>query len=205
MCWRALSPAINLRLSVPRWSGPRRQAVPTRSANSVPIPTGRHGLAVDGKLRRCDLVGLGVRDLPAAGRVKERTSTIRNKTAKPVRFEITETTSVAQPDPRQPASVHATIARIVRGRETSPGPEPSAQGTHSMPRTKVAPIYEKAGNLRAVQSLPGHTKMDSTVRHSVPTSGTPCSRRRGSGCKHPTDRHTMHPSTRKCQVCRRVR
>jgi site-specific recombinase XerC len=48
---------------------------------------------------------------------------------------------------------------------TSIGLEPSAYGTHSMRRTKVAQIYKKTGNLRAVQLLLGHTKMDSTVRY----------------------------------------
>lgn len=56
-------------------------------------------------------------------------------------------------------------ARIVRGGVTSLVLEPSAYGTHSMRRTKVAQIYTKTGNLRAVQLLLGHTKMDSTVRH----------------------------------------
>jgi site-specific recombinase XerC len=45
------------------------------------------------------------------------------------------------------------------------GLEPGAYGTHSMRRTKVAQIYKKTGNLRAVQLLLGHTKMDSTVRY----------------------------------------
>ena len=56
-------------------------------------------------------------------------------------------------------------ARILRGWVTSVGLEPSAYGTHSMRRTKVAQIYRKTGNLRAVQLLLGHTKMDSTVRY----------------------------------------
>ncbi|MBT9247680.1 tyrosine-type recombinase/integrase (plasmid) [Gemmobacter fulvus] len=56
-------------------------------------------------------------------------------------------------------------ARIVRGWVMSIGLEPSAYGTHSMRRTKVAQIYKKTGNLRAVQLLLGHTKMDSTVRY----------------------------------------
>lgn len=42
---------------------------------------------------------------------------------------------------------------------------PSAYGTPSMRRPKVAQIYKKTGNLRAVQLLLGHTKMDSTVRY----------------------------------------
>jgi site-specific recombinase XerD len=56
-------------------------------------------------------------------------------------------------------------ARILRGWVTSIGLEPSAYGTHSMRRTKVAQIYNKTGNLHAVQLLLGHTKMDSTVRY----------------------------------------
>ena len=48
---------------------------------------------------------------------------------------------------------------------SSIGLEPSAYGTHSMRRTKAAQIYRKTGNLRAVQLLLGHTKMDSTVRY----------------------------------------
>lgn len=55
--------------------------------------------------------------------------------------------------------------RLVREWVTSIGLEPSAYGTHSMRRTKVAQIYRKTGNLRAVQLLVGHTKMDSTVRY----------------------------------------
>ena len=56
-------------------------------------------------------------------------------------------------------------ARIVREWVTSIGLEASAYGTHSMRRTKVTQIYKKTGNLRAVQLLLGHTKMDSTVRY----------------------------------------
>ncbi len=56
-------------------------------------------------------------------------------------------------------------ARILREWVLSIGLEPSAYGTHSMRRTKVAQIYKKTGNLRAVQLLLGHTKMDSTVRY----------------------------------------
>ena len=54
---------------------------------------------------------------------------------------------------------------MVREWVQSIGLEPSAFGTHSMRRTKVAQIYRKTGNLRAVQLLLGHTKMDSTVRY----------------------------------------
>jgi integrase len=140
-------------------------------------------MAVDSKLRGCDLVRLRVRDVFAAGRVKERASITQSKTGRPVRFEITETTRdslerwIATPEMRRaehlwPSRFHASphlstrqYARILRDWVTSIGLEPSAYGTHSMRRTKVAQIYKKTGNLRAVQLLLGHTKMDSTVRY----------------------------------------
>ena len=45
------------------------------------------------------------------------------------------------------------------------GLEGAVYGTHSMRRTKSAQIYRKTGNLRAVQLLLGHTKLESTVRY----------------------------------------
>ncbi len=140
-------------------------------------------MAVDSKLRGCDLVCLKVNDVYAAGRVKERASVTQSKTRKPVRFEITETTRLSVErwikDPEMigceylwPSRVHARphlstrqYARIMRDWVVLIGLEPSAYGTHSMRRTKVAQIYKKTGNLRAVQLLLGHTKMDSTVRY----------------------------------------
>lgn len=140
-------------------------------------------LAVDSKLRGCDLVSIRVTDVFAAGHAKERASIVQSKTGKPVRFEITETTRLSLErwvnDAEMigleflwPSRLHGSphlstrqYARIVRGWVTSLGLEPSAYGTHSMRRTKVAQIYNKTGNLRAVQLLLGHTKMDSTVRY----------------------------------------
>ena len=139
--------------------------------------------AIDSKLRGCDLVRLQVADVFAAGQVKERTSVLQSKTQKPVKFELTEGTrkSIAHwmKDPRMigqeflwPGRFHEPVhistrqyARLVQEWVRSIGLEPSAFGTHSMRRTKVAQIYRKTGNLRAVQLLPGHTKMDSTVRY----------------------------------------
>jgi len=139
--------------------------------------------AIDSKLRGCDLVKLKVADVFAAGQVKERASITQSKTKQPVRFEITEGTrrSIAAWLQDQamigseylwPGRFHERLhistrqyARLVRDWLTSIGLEPSAYGTHSMRRTKVAQIYRKTGNLRAVQLLLGHTKMDSTVRY----------------------------------------
>ncbi|MPQ93284.1 tyrosine-type recombinase/integrase [Thioclava sp. JE_KL1] len=140
-------------------------------------------LAIDSKLRGCDLVTLKVAEVFAAGQVKERASIIQSKTQKPVRFEITVGTrnSFADwlDDPMMIGSeylwpgrflerLHISTrqyARLGRDWVTSIGLEPSSYGTHSMRRTKVAQIYRKTGNLRAVQLLLGHTKMDSTVRY----------------------------------------
>ena len=140
-------------------------------------------MAIDSKLRGCDLVRLKVIDIFASGQVKERASVLQSKTQKPVRFEITEgtRTSVEQwiKDPLMlgseylwPGRFHERLhistrqyARIVRDWVTSIGLEPTAYGTHTMRRTKVTQIYKKTGNLRAVQLLLGHTKMDSTVRY----------------------------------------
>jgi len=45
------------------------------------------------------------------------------------------------------------------------GLDASAYGTHTMRRTKAALIYRRTKNLRAVQLLLGHTKLESTVRY----------------------------------------
>ena len=140
-------------------------------------------MAVDSKLRGCDLVCLQVTDVYVSGRVKERTSVLQSKTNKPVQFEITEGTRKSLTawinDPAMvgskylwPGRFHNPLhvstrqyARLVKDWVSSIGLEPSAFGTHSLRRTKAAQIYKKTGNLRAVQLLLGHTKMDSTVRY----------------------------------------
>ena len=139
--------------------------------------------AIDSKLRGCDLVRLKVADVYASSQIKERTSIMQSKTRKPVRFELTEGTRKSLErwlsDPMMsgqeylwPGRFHEPLhistrqyARLVRDSVESINLEPSAYGTHSMRRTKVAQIYKKTGNLRAVQLLLGHTKMDSTVRY----------------------------------------
>ena len=126
---------------------------------------------------------LKVADVYAAGQVKQRASVIQSKTLKPVSFDITEGTRKAVAtwleDPLMIGSEHLwpgrfherlhistrQYARLVREWMNSISLEPSAYGIHSMRRTKVVQIYRKTGNLRAVQLLLGHTKMDSTVRY----------------------------------------
>ena len=140
-------------------------------------------LAIDSKLRGCDLVRLKVADVYVSGQVRERTSILQSKTGTPVRFELTSGTRASierwLEDPLMIGSTHLwpgrfhdrphistrQYARLVRLWVQSIGLEPSAYGTHSMRRTKVAQIYRKTGNLRAVQLLLGHAKMDSTVRY----------------------------------------
>jgi integrase len=140
-------------------------------------------LAIDSKLRGCDLVSLKIEDVCAAGRARERATVIQKKTGRPVQFEITEQTRssirdwLSEVDPRigrylfpsrvraQPHLSTRQYARIVHGWVGSAGLDSSAYGTHSMRRTKAAQIYRKTGNLRAVQLLLGHTKLESTVRY----------------------------------------
>lgn len=140
-------------------------------------------LAIDSKLRGCDLVSLRVEDVAAGGEVKSRGAIIQKKTGCPVQFEITENTrksiqtllgqSDARPDDflfrsRVRASAHLSTrqyARIVGDWVQSIGLNPQTYGTHSLRRTKAAVIYRKTGNLRAVQLLLGHSKLESTVRY----------------------------------------
>jgi integrase len=140
-------------------------------------------LAIDSKLRSCDLVRLRVSDVCVGGRIQDRATIIQRKTGRPVQFEITEQTRAAIRDwltntiPKNaqylfPSRFHGQphistrqYARIVHRWVEWAGLDSSAYGTHSMRRTKVAQIYKKTGNLRAVQLLLGHTKLESTVRY----------------------------------------
>jgi len=140
-------------------------------------------LAIDSKLRGCDLVRLKVSDLVSNDRVRERVSVIQSKTNRPVQFEVSESTRdslwnwVRSPEMLGcrflfPSRFHdrphvstRQYGRLVRGWVSAIGLDPSGYGTHSMRRTKAALIYRKTGNLRAVQLLLGHTKVDSTVRY----------------------------------------
>jgi integrase len=140
-------------------------------------------LAIDSKLRGCDLVRLQVNDVCAGGRVRDRATIVQKKTGRPVQFEITEQTRASIDDwlsslaarnrqylfpsrfREQPHPSTRQYARIVHAWVASAGLDSSAYGTHSMRRTKAAQIYKKTGNLRAVQLLLGHTKLESTVRY----------------------------------------
>ena len=140
-------------------------------------------LAIDSKLRSCDLVALRVSDVVVSGSIRDRTVIIQQKTGRPVQFELTEQTREAVHDwmTRRslqesgylfPSRVHTCLhlstrqyARIVNQWVESIGLDPYKYGTHSLRRTKAALIYKNTGNLRAVQLLLGHTKLESTVRY----------------------------------------
>ena len=140
-------------------------------------------LAIDSKLRSCDLVALRVSDVAVAGSVRERAVIVQQKTGHPVQFELTEQTresveawmhlrSLDTSEYLFPSRVHRLphlstrqYARIVNQWVASIGLDPHKYGTHSLRRTKAAHIYRKTGNLRAVQLLLGHTKLESTIRY----------------------------------------
>jgi site-specific recombinase XerC len=136
-------------------------------------------IAIDGKLRGCDLVRLQVDDVSAGGRVRDRGTVTQKKTGRPVQFE-----SRSRPGPRsvigcrksnsemgatcfrtQPHLSPRQYARIVHAWVERAGLDTSAHGTHPIRRTEAAQIYKKPSNLRAVQLLLGHTKLESTVRY----------------------------------------
>ena len=156
-------------------------------------------LAIDSKLRSCDLVALRVSDVYVAGRVKQRTLIVQRKTGRPVQFELTEHTREAvhawiSGHARRdsgylfPSRVHdcphlstRQYARIVKQWVAGIGLNPRQYGTHSLRRTKAALIYKKTGNLRAVQLLLGHTKID-YVFHWIMSSNVGCYSRRAWYC-----------------------
>lgn len=140
-------------------------------------------LAIDSKLRGCDLVELHVRDIAQGSHVSSRAIIMQRKTHRPVQFELTEPTrdavgawiAKAQLKPEQflfPSRIHESLhistrqyAKIVDQWVTSIGLDRTAYGTHTMRRTKVTLIYRRTKNLRAVQLLLGHLKLESTVRY----------------------------------------
>lgn len=140
-------------------------------------------LAIDSKLRSCDLVTLRVRDVSHGSSILKRAMVMQQKTHQPVQFEITEQTretvahlidqdNLTSTDflfhSRIRGSAHLSTrqyARIVESWVSSIGLSPSDYGTHSMRRTKPTLIYRRTKNLRAVQLLLGHTKLESTVRY----------------------------------------
>ncbi|ADM09303.1 phage integrase family protein [Parvularcula bermudensis HTCC2503] len=140
-------------------------------------------LALDSKLRGCDLVSLRVSDVCRGVEPLARAKVVQSKTASPVQFELTEPTRKAISNwierknlgtqdwlfpSRKTVGTHLTTrqyARLVQEWTQAIGLPSSAYATHSLRRTKATLLYRKTGNLRAIQLLLGHAKIDSTVRY----------------------------------------
>jgi len=140
-------------------------------------------LALDSKLRACDLLKIRVSDVSNGDEVNSRAIIRQQKTSRPVQFEITSRTKksisdwiskaeLKAPDYLFPSrirdSVHLSTrqySRIVESWVIGIGSDASSCGTHSLRRTKATLLYRRTKNLRAVQLLLGHSKLDSTVRY----------------------------------------
>ncbi|MBE0580106.1 tyrosine-type recombinase/integrase [Devosia sp.] len=140
-------------------------------------------LAIDSKLRGCDLVKIKIGTLVSGPTIRARSMVIQQKTGRPVQFEITSDarTSLlawlerrggtiedfAFPSRANPAGHLSTrqYARLVDEWVVAIGLRPEEYGTHSLRRTKASLIYKATGNLRAVQLLLGHSKIENTVRY----------------------------------------
>ncbi len=140
-------------------------------------------LAIDSKLRSCDLVRIRVADIAHTSRVLSRATVMQRKTGFPVRFELTEQTRESleawitarglgasgylfpSRTHRSPHISTRQYARIVDSWVDLIGLDHHEYGTHSLRRIKATLIYRRTKNLRAVQLLFGHTKLESTVRY----------------------------------------
>jgi len=140
-------------------------------------------LAIDSKLRGSDLVKIKVNDISNSGVVSSRAMILQQKTSQPVQFEITEGTrdsitdwilscEVSGADYLFPSRISSSphlstrqYARIVERWVSEIGLDSGLYGTHSLRRTKPTLIYKRTRNLRAVQLLLGHTKLESAVRY----------------------------------------
>lgn len=140
-------------------------------------------LAIDSKLRGCDVVKVRIGDLVSGGAIRNRAIVIQQKTGKPVQFELLEPArgSILAWLERRGGSLEdyafpsridhedhlstRQFARLVDEWVTGVGLRREDYGTHSLRRTKASIIYKATGNLRAVQILLGHTKIESTVRY----------------------------------------
>jgi integrase len=140
-------------------------------------------LAIDSKLRACDVIALKVEDIAPNGYAADRATIRQKKTGQPVRFELTEQTRQAVDEYLRASGkklgqfifngrlgphwsmTTRQYARLVSEWVAGIGLDPHVFGTHSLRRTKATLIYRRTGNLRAVQLLLGHRKIESTVRY----------------------------------------
>jgi integrase len=142
-------------------------------------------LAIDSKLRGCDVIALKVEDVAPSGYCADRATVRQRKTRRPVRFELMEQTRQAVDAYIQTARKKSgeflftasrkqelrmttrQYARLLSEWIASIGLDPHQFGTHSLRRTKATLIYRRTGNLRAVQLLLGHTKIDYVPRRTM--------------------------------------
>lgn len=128
-------------------------------------------------------MSLHVHDVSNGGHVQSRAMVVQSKTGHPVQFDVTDPAREAvekwiesahrRPDQylfpsRKDHEKHLTTrqyGRIVKAWVSLASLEPNDYGTHSLRRTKATLIYRRTKNLRAVQILLGHTKIESTVRY----------------------------------------
>ena len=140
-------------------------------------------LAIDSKLRGCDLVKIKIGDVVAGSDIRTRAIIVQQKTRRPVQFELTadvraslltwlERRGGSIADYLFPSRIyHANhmstrqYARLVDEWVSAIGLRSTEYGTHSLRRTKAAMIYRATGNIRAIQILLGHTKIENTVRY----------------------------------------
>ena len=140
-------------------------------------------LAIDSKLRGCDLVRIRTSDLTSVGSFRDRATVIQQKTGRPVQFEIMSEArkSLKTWLDRRGGTIRDFVfpsridylghlstrqyARLVDEWVSTVGLDKREYGTHSMRRTKASLIYKATGNLRAVQILLGHTNIENTVRY----------------------------------------
>ncbi len=140
-------------------------------------------LAIDSKLRGCKVVKLKISNFIVGGSIRNLPTVIQQKTGKSVQFELGK-------DVREslliwlncraggvgefifPSRIDRTghmstrqYARVVDEWVGEIDLNDHEYGTHSLRRTKAALIYKDTGNLRAVQTLLGHTKIETTVRY----------------------------------------
>jgi len=140
-------------------------------------------LAIDSKLRGCDLVKIRIGDIITGGSIRDRSTVIQQKTGRPVQFEIMSEArkSLTAWLERRRGTVHdfafpsridytghlstRQYPRLAAEWVSTVGLDKREYGTHSLRRTKVSIIYKATGNLRAVQILLGHTNIENTVRY----------------------------------------
>ena len=139
--------------------------------------------AIDSKLRGCDVVKVRIGDVVSGGRVRDQAIIVQQKTKRPVQFELMDTARKTMREwlerrggtlsdyvfpSRNDYMAHMSTrqyGRLVHELVVGIGLQPQEYGTHSLRRTKASIIYKATGNLRAVQILLGHAKIESTVRY----------------------------------------